>query len=280
MNPVRIAAIQLSPGVHPEKNLEKAARLIAEAAASGARLVALPEAFLYRGRSDPDSLFAIAVPGIWTERLANLAREHGIWLLAGSIFEQIPGQAKVFNTSLVFNPAGQQVAAYRKIHLFEIHNETGKELSEADYQLHGQELVCVETPWFKLGLSICFDLRFPELYRGLVKMGAHLLAVPSAFLMKTGRDHWEVLLRARAIETQCYIIAPNCIGHSATGVEGYGRSMIVDPWGQVIAQASDHEGVIWADMDTDYIQEVRKRIPILRNCRLDFNRAPGENTKT
>ncbi len=268
MTGLRLAAIQLSPGSDPEQNLARASGLVAQAAAAGAQLVVLPEAFLYRGPSQPEHLFAIEIPGKWTAALANLAREQAIWLLAGSVFERIPDQEKVFNTSLVFDAMGQCRARYRKIHLFEIHGETGKELSEADYQQHGEEPVCVDTPWFSLGLSICFDLRFPELYRTLVRMGAHVLAVPSAFLLKTGRDHWEVLLRARAIETQCYVIAANCLGASVTGVEGYGRSMIIDPWGQMIAQASDQEGVIYADLDLTYLHKVRQRLPILRNCRL------------
>lgn len=268
MSGIQIAAIQLAPGMHPEANLKKAAEWIAEAAARGARFVALPEAFLYRGPHDPQSLFATEIPGQITEQLGELARRHTLWLLAGSIFERVGGQSKVFNTSLLFNPAGEIVARYRKIHLFEIHNESGKELSEADYQLPGSELVWADTPWFRVGFSICFDLRFPEVYRGLAKQGVQLLAVPSAFLLKTGRDHWEVLLRARAIETQCYVIAPNCLGRSATGVEGYGRSMIVDPWGQVIAQASDREGIIQAELDLSYLEQVRRRLPTLSNCRL------------
>jgi deaminated glutathione amidase len=248
--------------------MAKARHLIGEAAAQGAQLVALPEAFVYRGRSDAEHLFSSTIPGPVTDELGQIAQEHGIWLLAGSIFEKVPGQEKVFNTSTVFNSEGECVASYRKIHLFEIHNEKGKELSEADYQAYGSELVCLDTPWLKLGLSICFDLRFPELYRQLAKKGAQLLAVPSAFLLKTGRDHWEVLLRARAIETQCYVIAPNCLGASATGVEAYGRSMIIDPWGQVIAQASDRESVIVADLDLAYLEQVRRRVPTLSNCRL------------
>jgi len=265
---LRVAAVQLSPSSDPEANLNKTAALLEQAAAQGAQLVCLPEAFIYRGKHDAEHLFASPVPGPLTERLGALARDLRIWLLAGSIFERVADSEKVFNTSLVFNPAGEIVAKYRKIHLFEIHNETGKELSEADYQQPGSELVCVEMPWLKMGLSICFDLRFPEVYRGLARMGAKLLAVPSAFLMKTGRDHWEVLLRARAIESQCYVVAPNCLGHSATGVEGYGRSMIVDPWGQVIAQASDCEGVILATLDLNYLETVRRRVPTLSNCRL------------
>lgn len=268
MTKVLIAAVQMAPGIYPEANLDKAAAWIAVAAGRGAQFVALPEAFLYRGRNDSEHLFATEIPGPITMRLGQLARQHTIWLLAGSIFERVVGQTKVFNTSLLFNPAGEIVARYRKIHLFEIHNEMGKELSEADYQAHGSELVWADTPWFRLGLSICFDLRFPELYRGLAKQGVQVLAVPSAFLLKTGRDHWEVLLRARAIETQCYVIAPDCLGRSATGVEGFGRSMIVDPWGQVIAQASDREGVIQAELDLDYLEEVRQRVPTLSNCRL------------
>lgn len=268
MNQVRVAAIQLSPSNIPADNLAKARTWIAKAAQAGAQFVALPEAFVYRGRSDAEHLFATPIPGTVSEALANMARENGVWILGGSIFEQVPGQAKVFNTSTVFAADGDLKATYRKIHLFEIHNEQGKELSEADYQEYGSDVVAVDTPWFKLGLSICFDLRFPELYRQLAKQGVQVMAVPSAFLLKTGRDHWEVLLRARAIETQSYVIAPNCLGPSVTGVEGYGRSMIIDPWGQIMAQASDREGLILADLDFDYLAKVRKRVPTLSNCRL------------
>lgn len=265
---VRVAAIQLSPSDVPTDNLAKARTWIAQAAQAGAQFVALPEAFVYRGRSDAEHLFATEIPGPVSNELGAIAQEYGVWLLGGSVFERVSGQDKVFNTSLVFADDGQIKAKYRKIHLFEIHNEQGKELSEADYQAYGSEIVAVETPWFKLGLSICFDLRFPELYRQLAKQGAQVMAVPSAFLLKTGRDHWEVLLRARAIETQSYIIAPNCLGASVTGVEGYGRSMIIDPWGQIMAQASDREGLILADLDFDYLDRVRKRVPTLSNCRL------------
>lgn len=268
MKQIRVAAIQLSPSHHPKDNLARAKHWVSEAAQAGAKLVALPEAFVYRGPNDPQQIFSSPIPGPVTEALADMAREYGIWVLGGSLFEQVPGQQKVFNTSPLFSDSGELRARYRKIHLFEIHSEHGKELSEADYQTHGSEVVAVDTPWFKLGLSICFDLRFPELYRQLAQQGAQVLAVPSAFLLKTGRDHWEVLLRARAIETQCYVIAPNCLGPSVTGVESYGRSMIVDPWGQIMAQASDREGLILADLDLDYLIKVRKRVPTLRNCRL------------
>lgn len=268
MKQIRVAAIQLSPSHHPNDNLARARHWISEAAKAGAKLVSLPEAFVYRGPSDAKQLFATPIPGPVTDELASLAREYGVWLLGGSIFERVSGQEKVYNTSPVFSSDGALVARYRKIHLFEIHNEHGKELSEADYQAYGSEVVAVDTPWFKLGLSICFDLRFPELYRQLALQGAQVMAVPSAFLLKTGRDHWEVLLRARAIETQSYVIAPNCLGPSVTGVEGYGRSMIIDPWGQIMAQASDREGLIFADLDLDYLIKVRKRVPTLSNCRL------------
>lgn len=260
---LRAAVIQITPSDNKQENLAKVEKLIASAAKDGARLIAIQEAFFYRGHHDDMASISETVPGPTSEWLANLARAHGVWIHGGSIFELNPAKpTHSFNTSLVFNPAGELVGKYRKIHLFELHH--GKSVSEADYQCAGQpeDIVTVDTPWGGLGLSICFDLRFPDLYQHQVRVQkARLLSIPSAFLFKTGADHWEVLLRARAIETQCFVLAPNCISdaHPAT----YGRSMIIDPWGNVLARMPDGEGYVIADLDFAHQDEIRRKLPVL-----------------
>ncbi len=260
---LRVAVIQITPTSHKRENLAKAAKLITAAAQDGAKLIALQEMFFYRGSHDDMPGISEPIPGPTSEWLADQAQKHQVWLHGGSLFELNPDDpAHSFNTSLVFNPNGERVGKYRKIHLFELHH--GQSVSESDYQCAGQpeDIVTVETPWGGLGMSICFDLRFPELYQHQVRQQkARILSVPSAFLFKTGADHWEVLLRARAIETQCFVLAANCISdeHPVT----YGRSMILDPWGNVLARMPDCEGYITADLDFDQQDNIRKKLPVL-----------------
>lgn len=262
---LRAGVIQMTPGEDIAANLARAGELIDAAAADGARLLVLQEAFYYRGPHSPQDMDRVSEPedGPTARWLAAKARAHGIWLHGGSIFERNEADiAHAFNCSLVFNPAGELAAKYRKIHLFELHH--GKSVSEADYQCAGQpeDIVTVATPWGGLGLSICYDLRFPDLYQHMVReQGARLLTVPSAFLFKTGADHWEVLLRARAIETQCFVLAPNSFVHDHPPT--YGRSMIVDPWGNVLACMPDREGYVIADLDFALQDEVRRKLPVL-----------------
>ncbi|MGV3526952.1 MAG: nitrilase-related carbon-nitrogen hydrolase [Candidatus Sericytochromatia bacterium] len=266
MSLLNAAVIQFDPGPDIATNLAEAGQWIAQAAAAGAQLIALQEAFAYRGPHSPDDMARISetLPGPLYQWLSEQARQHGIWLVGGSLFEAIPGdRAHAYNSCLTFDPEGKCVGHYRKIHLFALQSGQ-QQVSESDYQCAGasDDVVTVPTPWGGLGLSICFDLRFPSLYQHQVRQqGARILAVPSAFLFKTGADHWEVLLRARAIETHCWVLAPN--GYSSSGLPTYGRSLIVDPWGNVVARMPDQAGFVQATLDFKLQDQIRARMPVL-----------------
>ena len=196
------------------------------------------------------------------------ARRHGLWLLGGS-FPEAAGEGRVFNTSLLLSPEGAIVAAYRKIHLFDVdlRPQGGAEFRESAHVAPGQEVVVAKTPFGGLGLSVCYDLRFPELYRAQSERGVRFLAVPAAFAVETGRDHWEVLLRARAIENQAFVVAPAQCGRHSPERASYGRSLIVDPWGLVLARAPDRPGVIVADCDLAAQDRLRASLPVLAHRR-------------
>jgi predicted amidohydrolase len=200
--------------------------------------------------------------------MAALARRHGVTLLLGSLPEAIPGQARVYNTSVVLGPDGARLACYRKMHLFDIDIPGMPLLKESKAVAPGTELVVCETPQGPLGLSICYDLRFPELFRELARRGARLLAVPSAFTDRTGKDHWEVLLRARAIENLAYVVAPAQVGAHDRGRASHGHAMIVDPWGSILAQLADGEGVAVAEIDPERQERLRRELPALDHRRL------------
>lgn len=257
------AAIQMLAGDDKTANLAEAERWIREAASRDARVVALPEVFIWRGVKKRERDNAESIPGPASERLGALARELGIYLLGGSILEAIPGSAKSYNTSLLFSPEGALVATYRKVHLFDVDLSEGVSTRESDTRQSGERSVVAQTPLCSMGLSICYDVRFPELYRALSANGARLVFVPSAFTAYTGQAHWETLLRARAIENQLYIVAPAQFGKSANSFETHGHSMIVDPWGQVIAELADGPGVISAEIDLDFLARVRSELPAL-----------------
>jgi predicted amidohydrolase len=262
------AAIQLSSGNDKAANLEKAERLIRLAAARGARLVALPEVFNWRGKRVEEAAAAESLKGVTLTLMGGLARELEIHLVAGSITEDAPGQSKRYNTSVLIGPDGRQIAVYRKIHLFDVDLPGRVTIKESDVKLAGAEVVCAPTPLATIGLSVCYDVRFPELYRRLAFSGARIITIPSAFTFPTGEAHWEVLIRARAIENQCYVIAPAQFGPNVHGFSDYGNSMIVDPWGRVLARASDMEGVVLAPVDLEYLERVRRELPSLANARL------------
>lgn len=251
-----------------ERNLDDAMALIDAAAARGAELIALPENVDFIGPQGVKVAAAEPLEGPTFARFAAKARERQVHLLAGSIAETsaVPGEAR--NTSVLFGPDGARLAVYRKIHLFDVDLADGSRFRESDVVEPGADVVTAETPLAILGMSICYDLRFPELYRALAARGAEVLLVPSAFTMLTGKDHWEVLLRARAIENTSWLIAPAQSGQHGHGRSSYGHAMIVDPWGIVVARCSDGPGVCVAELDPDVLTRVRGAIPSLKHRRL------------
>jgi predicted amidohydrolase len=274
---VRVAAIQLNSTPDRGRNLEAADRLVREAAAAGARLVVLPEKWSALGTPEQNAAGAEALDGPALTWARGVARELGIELVAGSIAEAVDGD-RGFNTCVHVGPDGEDRAVYRKLHLFDV-EVGGTTYRESERERPGDEVVLSETAdGLGLGLTICYDLRFPELYRTLAVRGARVLCVPAAFTVPTTRDHWEVLLRARAIEDQCFVVAANQVGRhgDADGAPASGgRSMIVDPWGVVLATAPDREGWIVADLDLDAQEDVRRRLPSLANRRPDVLHEAG-----
>jgi predicted amidohydrolase len=262
------AAIQMTTSSDKAANLEKAENLIRLAAARGARIIALPEVFNWRGKRADEPAAAEPLDGATLTLMARLARELEIYLLAGSITEEVAGENKRYNTSVLFGPDGERLAVYRKIHLFDVDLPGRVTIKESDAKLAGAEVVTAETTLGRIGLSICYDLRFPELYRRLAFAGARILMLPSAFTFPTGEAHWNTLIRARAIENQCFVIAPAQFGPNVHGFSDYGNSMIVDPWGRVLAAAPDQEGVIVAPLDMEYLARVRRELPSLAHARL------------
>ena len=263
---IAVAVVQLDATADVDTNIASAAALADEAAAGGARLVALPEYLQYRGGDDGFRASASPIPGPHTEPFAEVARRRGAWILAGSIAETSADPARPFNSSALIAPDGSVAAVYRKVHLFDVAVDDGPNDTESARVTAGDRLVAAEVDGTTLGLSICYDLRFPELYQSLALAGAQVLAVPSNFTERTGRDHWEVLLRARAIENAAYVLAPAQIG-GPPGQPAYGHSMIVDPWGTILAEAPDVVGIIRADIDTDRVAAIRRQVPVLANRR-------------
>jgi predicted amidohydrolase len=262
------AVIQMTTTSDKAANLEKAEGLIRLAAARGARLVALPEVFNWRGKRAEEAAAAESLEGPTLTLMGGLARELEINLLAGSITEHVPNQSRRYNTSVLFGPDGARLAVYRKIHLFDVDLPGRVTIKESDAKIPGEEVVTASTRLGTIGLSICYDLRFPELYRQLAFAGARILMIPSAFTFPTGEAHWDTLIRARAIEDQCYVLAPAQFGPNVHGFNDYGNSMIVDPWGRVLARASDQEGVVIAPLDMEYLERVRRELPSLAHARL------------
>ncbi len=257
------AAIQLQVTSDKDANLALAERLVGEAARRGATLIALPELFFWGGKRDAEIDAAEPIPGPTTNALSGWARKLGIYLVGGSILEKVDGRAKVYNTCVLFDPRGATIATYRKLHLFDVEIADRFSIRESANRAAGSEIVVAACDSATVGLTICYDLRFPELFRRLVDQRATVICMPSAFTFVTGAAHWEPLLRARAIENQVYIIAPNQHGRGASGVLNYGHSVIVDPWGTVLAHAADGDGVILAEIDLAYLERVRREIPCL-----------------
>ncbi len=263
-----IAAAQMVSTADKANNLDAATRLVRQAARLGARLVGLPENFAWMGSEADRPGAAESLEGPTLARMAQLARELRLTLLAGSILETGAPGGRVYNTSVLFGPQGERLAVYRKMHLFDVDVGDGATYHESAAAAPGTEVVAADTEVGRLGLSICYDVRFPELYRRLSKGGATLLAVPSAFTLMTGKDHWEVLVRARAIENQCYLLAPAQGGHHSDKRITYGNAMVVDPWGLVTARASQGEGLAVAPVDPELLARIRRNLPCLQHRRL------------
>ncbi|MFA9949018.1 carbon-nitrogen hydrolase family protein [Dentiradicibacter hellwigii] len=260
----RLAAIQMVSTPRVDENLAVADRLLAEAAAQGARLAVLPEYFAVMGMRERDKL-ALREPdgrGVIQDFLREAARRHGLWLVGGSLPLAASHPDKVLNTCLVFNPQGERVARYDKIHLFGF-EQNGERYDESASIEAGRQPVAFEAPCGRVGLSICYDLRFPELYRRLGVVS--LIVVPAAFTETTGRAHWEVLLRARAIENQCYVLAAAQGGQHENGRETHGNSLLIDPWGVTLARRDKGEGVVVGDLDPARLADVRASLPALQH---------------
>jgi len=265
---LRLAAIQLCSRQDRDDNLARARALLDEAVRQGAQLVALPENFSFLDR-EGNKLEVVEDldDGPSVRLLREFAATHGVVVVGGSVPIQASDAARVTNTCLVFDASGRRIARYDKMHLFDISLDAENTFKESRYIEAGRDVVTFACGGHTMGLSICYDLRFPELYRRLMQAGAKVLFIPSAFTMHTGKDHWEVLLRARAIENQCYVVAPAQYGHHNEHRVSYGRAMIVDPWGQILAQAPDREGIVVADLDFDYLDALRGRLPCLMHIR-------------
>ena len=273
---MRVAAVQLNAGADRTANLAAADRLTRAAAADGARLIVLPEKWTAMGSDEDLRAGAETLEGPAIEWARSSARELGVDLVAGSFLERVAGAAKLANTSVHVGPDGELKATYRKLHMFDV-EVGGRSYRESDLEEPGEEIVLSQTvEGVELGLSICYDLRFPELYRILAVRGARVLPLPAAFTLATTRDHWEALLRARAIENQAFVVAANQVGAHPGGHRSGGRSMIVDPWGVVLAQAQDTEGHIVAELDLARQREIRAQLPSLANRRPEVYRWPQE----
>jgi predicted amidohydrolase len=269
---VTVAIAQMASGPDKQQNIRRAVDLVQEAAQNGATLVALPETFDYRGDTSTISSIAEPLPGTALGPLMGLAAERGLWILAGSVHEQDADVSMPYNTSVLIDPRGRIAATYRKMHLFDI-TIGDRSVAESRHYTAGTEVVCAKAAGMKVGLTICYDIRFPELYRCLADLGAELVFIPSSFTTPTGEAHWEILVRARAIENQCFVVAPGQAGVGAGGIATYGNSMIVAPWGRVLARApQEGEHVISAELDLRELADVRKRLPALRNRNLPASR--------
>jgi len=278
---LRIAAVQMNSRDDKEQNIATALRLIDRAAEEGARLIALPEVWTYLGSDEGGLAAAESFPGRVTELLAERARRHDVYIHGGSMQERIPGDpGRTWNTTVLIDPRGEIIATYRKIHLFDVILDGVATYQESATVAPGEEIVTAQVDDFTVGLTICYDIRFPELYRILALSGADLIFQPAAFTMTTGKDHWETLIRARAIENTVYMCSPAQVGQHGDGKWCYGRSLIVNPWGTVVATAPDEETVIHATIDKATIAKIRRQVPSLANRMPDRYQWPDLLTAT
>ncbi|NLC24000.1 MAG: carbon-nitrogen hydrolase family protein [Oxalobacter sp.] len=263
----KVAAIQMVSTPEIEENIESARRLIAEAARQGAELVLLPEYWPSIGKSDKEKLAQAEAPGSGPVQdfMSAMAKAHGIWLIGGTLSLVAPVENKVLNTTLVYDPQGKTVSRYDKIHLFSF--ASGKEAyDESTYICGGDEVVSFEAPFGRVGLTVCYDLRFPELFRAFGECA--LIVVPAAFTYTTGKVHWEILLKARAIENQCYILAAAQGGRHQTGRRTWGQTVLIDPWGEVKAELMEGEGIVLGEIEQEVLNTVREKLPALKHKRL------------
>jgi len=267
---MRVALVQMTSTDDLSANLESAQHAIIDAVGQGAEFVALPENFAFLRREGQPNPCAQGLDGEIIGSVRELARQHRVPILAGTFAEAIEADDRAYNTSVLISATGAIDAVYRKIHLFDVDltESGGGVFEESAFIAPGKEVVVASTDFGKIGLSICYDVRFPELYRELAARGAHWITVPSAFAQQTGKDHWEVLLRARAIENQTFLLAPAQCGRHSQDRASYGYSLIIDPWGKILARAADEPAVIVADCDTSAVDRIRDSLPALRHRRL------------
>ena len=270
---MRAAAVQLNSTDDKQRNLEAAERLVRAAAGDGAELIALPEKWNVLGAGETLRAGAEELDGPTITAARAWARELEVNLVAGSIAERVPDRDKLANTSVLIDPEGEIAAVYRKIHMFDV-DVGGIAYRESDHEEPGDEIIVADAGGVAVGMSVCYDLRFPELYRILAVRGARVIVVPSAFTLHTGKDHWEALLRARAIENAAFVVAPNQVGEAPPHYHSYGRSAIVDPWGVLLATAPDGEGFVAAELDLGLQDRIREALPALSNRRPEAYRWP------
>ena len=270
-----VAACQMDSQNNKQANLRIAGEMIAEYAAQGAEIIAFPETVNFMGKGYRHQ--AEPVPGPTTDFFCEQAAKHKVWIVSGS-FPEEQENGKPYNTLILADPEGNIRCRYRKLHMFDVEVENTPSYKESDHNTAGNEIVLVDTELGRLGFAICYDLRFGEMFRIMALQGAQVIFLPASFTMNTGKDHWETLLRARAIENGVYIVAPNQMGKK-TNMLAYGKSMIIDPWGDVIARDSDKTGSILAEIDLDYLERVRRQIPSLENRRRDMYEVMGEKVR-
>jgi predicted amidohydrolase len=267
----KAAVIQMTSTTDVQRNLAAASALLKQAADSGAVLAVLPENFALMGKHEHDK-YAIAETngsGVIQSWLSNTSRELGMWIVAGTLPIKVPGESRVAAAALIFNEQGECLARYDKMHLFDVEvNDAQGSYRESATMVHGAAPLCIDTPIGKLGMAICYDMRFPELFRCLSAQGAEIFAIPAAFTVPTGRAHWEVLLRARAVENLSYVLASAQCGTHENGRETYGHSMAIDPWGEVLECQASGVGAVIVDVDIAHLHEVRRRFPALGQRRL------------
>ena len=271
MTSSKISVVQMNSGTDIAANLTRAHELIGRAAAAGAGLVVLPEVFAFIGHDIGEQLSVCEDEGTGTiqDFLTAQAQAHGVWLVGGTFPLRAPQPDRAYAACVLYNPQGKRVAVYRKIHLFDVHvSDTGEDYSESNVFAPGDEVVVADTPFGRCGLAVCYDLRFPELFRAMLDQGVDFVVLPSAFTAATGQAHWETLLRARAIENLTYVVAANQTGSHANGRKTWGHSMVVSPWGKVIAGLDTDEGIAGAEIDLASQARVRKEFPCTDHRRL------------